>query len=208
MDSTGASRRQFLKHSGGAMGFAWLAASWPQVVAAAQHGHAMAAADTTDRSRFLLLSATQARDIEAITAQIVPSGTTPGAREAGVVYFIDQIHAGHWKAHAPELVSGIEDFQRRCAKHHPGVAQFADLGDEEQVGYLRHIEHTPFFGGMRFLTLLGLLALPSYGGNKDRLGWQLVGFVDQHAWQPPFGHYDAGYTGFVPYPGTPLAARS
>jgi hypothetical protein len=47
--------------------------------------------------------------------------------------------------------------------------------------------------------VLGLLALPSYGGNADKLGWKLVGFVDQHAWQPPFGHYDAGYPGFVPY---------
>ncbi|MDH4256161.1 MAG: gluconate 2-dehydrogenase subunit 3 family protein, partial [Gammaproteobacteria bacterium] len=65
--------------------------------------------------------------------------------------------------------------------------------------YLKHIEHTPFFGGMRFLTVLGLLALPSYGGNAGKLGWKLVGFVDQHAWQPPFGHYDAEYAGFVPY---------
>jgi hypothetical protein len=23
--------------------------------------------------------------------------------------------------------------------------------------------------------------------------------VDQHAWQPPFGHYDARYAGFEPY---------
>jgi hypothetical protein len=61
------------------------------------------------------------------------------------------------------------------------------------------LERTPFFGNMRFLTLIGLLALPSYGGNADRLGWKLVGFVDQHAWEPPFGHYDAAYTGFVPY---------
>jgi gluconate 2-dehydrogenase gamma chain len=208
MDSSGASRRQFLQYSGGALGLSWLAGSWPAVVAAAQHGHAMAAADATDRTRFLVLSASQARDVEAITAQIVPSGTLPGAREAGVVYFIDHIHAGHWQARAPELLAGIEDFQQRCAKHHPGVAQFADLGDEEQIGYLRHIERTPFFAGLRFMTLAGLLALPSYGGNRDKLGWKLVGFVDQHAWQPPFGHYDAEYTGFVPYPGTPLAARS
>ena len=46
------------------------------------------------------------------------------------------------------------------------------------------------------LTLAGLLALPSYGGNENKAGWKLVGFVDQHAWQPPFGHYDVGYPGF------------
>lgn len=177
---------------------AWLAASWPQVVAAAQHAHAMAA-ETADRSRLLLLTAAQARDIDAIASQIVPSGITPGAHEAGVVYFIDQMHAGLWKENGQKFVAGLTEFQAKCAKHHPGVAQFADLSFDDQTAYLKHVEHTPFFGGMRFLTVLGLLALPSYGGNKDKLGWKLVGFVDQHAWQPPFGHYDAEYAGFVPY---------
>ena len=53
---------------------------------------------------------------------------------------------------------------------------------------------------MRFLTVLGLLALPSYGGNAGKVGWKLVGFVDQHVWEPPFGYYDKDYPGFAPYP--------
>ena len=199
MDATGSSRRKFLQASGGTLGLAWLATCWPQVVAAAEHAHSMAMADTADRSKLLLLTAAQARDVDAIASQIVPSGATPGAHEAGVVYFIDQVHAGLWQENGPEFVAGLADFQARCAKHHPGVAQFADLPFGDQTAYLKHIERTPFFGGMRFLTVLGLLALPSYGGNADKLGWKLVGFVDQHAWQPPFGHYDAEYAGFVPY---------
>jgi hypothetical protein len=79
------------------------------------------------------------------------------------------------------------------------VASFADLPDGAQLAYLKGIEATPFFGTMKFLTVLGLLALPSYGGNAGKLGWKLVGFVDQHAWTPPFGHYDRDYPGFVPY---------
>jgi len=198
MDASGTSRRKFLQASGGTLGMAWLAASWPQVVAAAEHAHQMAM-DSADRSKFLLLSAAQARDVDAIASQIVPSGATPGAHEAGVVYFIDHVNAGLWKEHGQEFVAGLTDFQAKCAKHHPGVAQFADLSFGDQTAYLKHMEHTPFFGGMRFLTVLGLLALPSYGGNAGKLGWKLVGFVDQHAWQPPFGHYDAEYAGFVPY---------
>jgi len=180
------------------MGIAWLAAAWRQVVAAAEHAHQMAA-DTADRSKFLLLTPAQARDVDAIASQIVPSGATPGAHEAGVVYFIDHVHAGLWKDRAPDFITGLTEFQARCAKHYAGVAQFADLPGDEQTAYLKHMEHTPFFGGMRFLTVLGLLALPSYGGNAGKLGWKLVGFDDQHAWQPPFGHYDAEYAGFVPY---------
>ena len=109
------------------------------------------------------------------------------------------MHAGLWREHAPDFITGLTGFQAQCARHHPGTAQFADLSFDDQTVYLKHMEHTPFFGNMRFLTVLGLLALPSYGGNAGRLGWKLVGFVDQHAWQPPFGHYDAEYAGFVPY---------
>jgi gluconate 2-dehydrogenase gamma chain len=198
MESTGTSRRKFLQASGGSLGLAWLAASWPQVVAAAAHAHQIAG-DTADRSKFLLLTPAQARDVDAIASQIVPSGATPGAHEAGVVYFIDQVHAGLWHDHAADFIAGLTEFQAQCTKHYAGVAQFAELAFDEQTAYLKHMEHTPFFGEMRFLTVLGLLALPSYGGNAGKLGWKLVGFVDQHAWQPPFGHYDAEYAGFVPY---------
>ena len=199
MDPGDVSRRRFLQASGGSLGFAWLAANWPQVTAAAEHAHAASLADGGDRSRLRLLSATQARDIEAITAQIIPSGSTPGAREAGVVYFIDHIHAGAWSGGAKDFIAGLTDFQERCARHHPGVAQFADLAHDDQLAYLQHVERTPFFGQVRFLAVVGLLALPSYGGNADTVGWKIVGFIEQHAWQPPFGYYDAGYEGFKPY---------
>jgi gluconate 2-dehydrogenase gamma chain len=208
MSSTGTSRRQFLQATGGSLGLAWLAASWPQVVAAAAHGHDMAAsAATIDRTKFLFLSPSQARDVDAIASQIVPSGATPGAHEAGSVHFIDRMHAGHWQQHGKEFLEGLTEFQSSCARHHPGTAQFADLPFDEQTAYLRHVEKSPFFTGMKFLTVIGLLALPSYGGNADKQGWKLVGFVDQHAWDPPFGHYDRDYAGFVPYPGhTPFVA--
>ena len=55
---------------------------------------------------------------------------------------------------------------------------------------------------MRRLTLLGLIALPKYGGNFENVGWNLMGVVDNHFWEPPFGYYDKDYAGFVPYPGT------
>ncbi len=44
-------------------------------------------------------------------------------------------------------------------------------------------------------SLAGMFAMPSYGGNRDHVGWSLLGFPHQHAWQPPFGHYDAQESG-------------
>ena len=53
MDSNELSRRRFLQSSGGSLGFAWLAANWPQIVAAAEHAHAASAADGGDRARLV-----------------------------------------------------------------------------------------------------------------------------------------------------------
>jgi hypothetical protein len=39
-----------------------------------------------------------------------------------------------------------------------------------------------------------MFSSPEYGGNRDKVGFELLGFTDQHAWQPPFGFYDADYT--------------
>jgi Gluconate 2-dehydrogenase subunit 3 len=61
------------------------------------------------------------------------------------------------------------------------------------------LDGTPFFETTRFLTVLGLFSSPKYGGNYQGSGWKLMGFVDQHAFAPPFGYYDAQYEGFVPY---------
>jgi gluconate 2-dehydrogenase gamma chain len=191
------SRRQFLRATGGMLGATWIGTHWPALVAAAEHAHQVASG-VADRT-LSVLSPTQARDVEAVAAQIVPSGDTPGAREAGVVYFIDHVHAGPYAARAAEFLAGLKEFQAEFSARNPGVASFADLPDDEQLAFLTSIEATPFFGTMKFLTVLGLLALPSYGGNTGKLGWKLVGFVDQHAWSPPFGYYDRDYPGFVPY---------
>ena len=191
-------RRDFLRASGGALGAAWLGAHWPAIAAAAQHAHE-AASGSVDHTLHLLDPA-QARDVEAVAAQIVPSGDTPGAREAGVVYFVDHVLAGIFAADAADFLAALGTFQQGWAITHPAAGMFADADPSLQFEYLKTVENTPFFQAMRFFTITGLLALPSYGGNRDKVGWKMVGFVDQHVWSPPFGHYDADYAGFVPYP--------
>ena len=44
---------------------------------------------------------------------------------------------------------------------------------------------------MRFDTLVGTFALPSWGGNRDFAGWRLLGVEHQPFFQAPFGYYDA-----------------
>ena len=92
------------------------------------------------------------------------------------------------------LREGLAEFQAAIPAQYPGVELFSELDEEQQDAYLGSQEQTPFFGFLRVLTLMGTFGLSTYGGNRNGVGWQLLG-VDpmQHAHQPPFGFYDAQY---------------
>ncbi len=149
-------------------------------------------------AHFAILTAAEAADIDALCAQIVPSGATPGAREAHAVYFIDKSLSTYFASMAGDFRLGLADFQTRFRAVDP-VGAFALAGAKVQEAFLKTVDRTPFFEAARFLTVLGLFSSPKYGGNYQGSGWRLMGFVDQHAFAPPFGHYDAQYHGFVPY---------
>ena len=143
------------------------------------------------------LSAAEAADVEAVASQIVPSDDTPGAREAGVVYFIDRSLATFFARLAGDYRAQLAAFQAAFRQRHPSAGSFASLPSERQLEYLKEIDQTPFFTTTRLLTLLGMFSLPVYGGNRNGAGWKLLGFEDAHLFGAPFGYYDRGYPGFV-----------
>jgi gluconate 2-dehydrogenase gamma chain len=143
-----------------------------------------------------LLSAAEAADIDAVAAQIIPTDDTPGAREAGVVYFIDRALATVLSHLARDYRAHLAEFQAAFHERHPDARSFASLTSEQQIEYLKTVDRTPFFETTRLLTLLGLFSMPAYGGNRNGAGWKLIGFETQHAFQPPFGYYDRDYPGF------------
>ena len=168
------SRRSFLFSGGSLITGAWVASQWPSIVSAHEHA-ASAAAATTSRS-FQYLTAGEAADVDAIAAQIVPSGATPGAREAHAVYFIDRALTTFFAAWASECRLGLETFQSQFRAVEPAAATFAAAGSERQIAFMRTVDGTGFFAQMRFLTLLGMFASPKYGGNYQGVGWNLIGF--------------------------------
>jgi hypothetical protein len=192
------SRRSFLLSSGGFLSSVWLAAQWPAIAAAAHH-----ADDVSGNSApvgFEFFAPADAADVEAIAAQIVPGGATPGAREARAVYFIDRAMATFFAAWAQDFRPGLAGFQAGFRAAEPSAPAFAQAASDRQIAYLKTVDDTPFFDAVRTLTLLGMFSSPKYGGNFRGLGWDMMGFKDQHAFAPPFGYYDADYSGFVPYP--------
>ena len=196
------SRRQFLAAVGNLASAGWIAMNWPQIAAAAEHAGHGAHDPAAPPSTITTLSPAEAAEVDAIANQIVPGGATPGARDARVIQFIDNALGSFFAAQLPSFRQGLAEFGRGYASRHGAGKPFSAAPEAQQIAWLQEIDKTPFFTAVRRLTVLGLIALPKYGGNHDNLGWKLIGVEDNHAWEPPFGYYDKDYPGFEPYPGT------
>lgn len=179
-------RRDFLAGAASAAGAAWLAARWPAIAAAAE-----AAAARPPGATFVNLDAATARGLDAIAALIIPTDDTPGAREAGVVAFIDATLGTFAAPQAGLLREGVAALDAAARAAYPDAADFAALPVDAQTALLTREQASPFFEAVRFLTVCGTFASPAYGGNRDLVGWKLLGFDHRHAWSPPFGYYDA-----------------
>jgi gluconate 2-dehydrogenase gamma chain len=157
----------------------WLGAVWPQVPAA-QNGNAP----------FQAFDPAAAREIEAICERILPADETPGARAAGVIYFIDRALATFDRDKRAAYRQGLRQVQAQRKKLFPASASIAGLTAEQQDQLLHAMENTDFFRLVRTHTIMGFFGHPSYGGNRGQAGWKLIGFEDQHHFEPPFGFYD------------------
>jgi hypothetical protein len=196
-DRSAVSRREFLLAGGELLTAAWVLSQWPSIAAAAHHSETAAAVSGAQRWQFF--SPTDAVDVASVCEHIVPSGETAGAREAHSVYFIDRSLFTYFAPLAPSYREGLSGFQAEFRAAHSAMS-FAAAGNDEQLAFLASVDRTPFFESTRMLTVLGMLASPKYGGNFQGSGWKMLGFVDQHAFAPPFGYYDREYAGFIPYP--------
>ena len=132
-----------------------------------------------------------AADIAAIASQILPSDDGPGAAEAGVVYFIDRALGTFDAGRREEYQKGMAAVQDKRRALFPDSTNVASLPPAKQIELIRAIEATEFFELLRTHTLMGFLGNPSYGGNRDKVGWKYIDFDDRMAFQPPFGYYDA-----------------
>jgi gluconate 2-dehydrogenase gamma chain len=186
MDERRLTRRGALRSLGATLAAAGML-DWPAIARAGHEAHV--AAQASGPITCTLLDAADAADVEALTSQILPSDDTPGAREAGVTFFIDRALGtffAHWR---PGFMAGLRSFQAAVAAAHAG-ATFASLPSDKQIEFLYTVDATPFFDQARLLTVCGMFSSPAYGGNRDNIGWKLLGFEDQHLFEPPFGYYD------------------
>ncbi len=181
------SRRQFLQSAGAITGAAYVRMLAPGLVAITQAACSARDADAA----FTVLGADEARDFAAIAARIIPTTDTPGATEAGVIHFMDQALAAEMGGELEPARSGLAEFNRVLNEAHPNQ-RFDELDEDAQDSFLESHQSTGFFNLMWTMTIYGFFAMPGHGGNRNKVGWELIGFEGDHGpWQYPFGYYDA-----------------
>ena len=188
MDIKQPTRRSFLKISGIAAGGSWIALSAASLLTACEQ----TTESITEGKSFSVLSVDEAADLGAIAARIVPTNDTAGATEAGVIHFMDNVLGGVSASSLPAMREGLLTLGEAALTAYAS-GSFSRLTPKQQDALLTEIEDTDFFATLRYLTIAGMFSHPSHGGNRNRVGWQLLGFDDRHSWQPPFGFYDAEY---------------
>lgn len=182
-------RRTFIR-AAAAASVAWAAADLVEIEEALAWASEQAAAPQPAPLRSLTRA--QADVIDALTSRIIPAvDGKPGAHDAGVLYFVDRALASFNAGQKKLYRDGIEDVNRRASRRSPAAKDFTALPVNGQDEVIREIEQTPFFQSLRFDTIVGTFALPSWGGNRDYAGWHLLGFEHQPRFQAPFGYYDA-----------------
>jgi gluconate 2-dehydrogenase gamma chain len=149
------------------------------------------AQDGTVKVPLRFFTAEEAKIVQAACARIFPSDESgPGATEANVVVYIDRQLAGPygrdkyrytkgpWVESVPEHgYQGKENPQQIYRANIPKLgADFAVLPPEQQDERLEKIQNSLFFRMLRQHTIEGMFCDPMHGGNKDLIGWQLIGY--------------------------------
>ncbi|WP_221760814.1 gluconate 2-dehydrogenase subunit 3 family protein [Bacillus canaveralius] len=147
-----------------------------------------------DFQAYMYFNQEEAKTIEAIASRFIPSEeNSPGAREAGAVIFIDRSLSGFYSHLQTFYRKGLALFEQFCEKKFG--KQFAELSVEQQDEVLHDIDQlrakmepsvanideenlllVQFFSVVYEHTIEGTFGDPIYGGNRDGVGWKMIGF--------------------------------
>jgi gluconate 2-dehydrogenase gamma chain len=135
-------------------------------------------------SALVFLNEHEAETVEAMAARLIPcESDSPGAREADAIVYIDRALSGFFDHLQVFYRRGIEALDLMCMKRYK--AYFRCLSDVQQDHILELIDGSregnqpplaEFFAVVREHTLEGFFGDPAHGGNRDTLGWKLIGF--------------------------------
>ena len=120
-------------------------------------------------------TAAEAQTVEAICEQIIPADRDAGARQAGVVNYIDIQLTRHFKRYQKTYRQGIAAVD--AASRTRFGKRFAELAAEQQTEALIEVEENlrTFFDLILTHTRQGFYGDPRHGGNRNMVSWKMVG---------------------------------
>ena len=133
-------------------------------------------------------TAAEAQTVDAICGQLIPADRDPGAKEAGVVHYIDLQLSRRFRRYQAAYHRGLDatDAASRSRYGRP----FAELSSSRQIDILSALESNEkeFFDLILLHTRQGFYGDPRHGGNRDMVSWKMLGL----AFPPVRGrmHYD------------------
>ncbi len=124
--------------------------------------------------------------VAAFAERLMP-GTTgmPGARDAGVLNYIDLALSGAYADQQHFYRRGLASLDAYCRKtHNVAFVRLTPAQQDQVIAALEQGKDTgftwpsaqAFFNTVRMHTMEGMFADPIYGGNKDFAGWRLISF--------------------------------
>lgn len=130
-----------------------------------------------------VLSNAERETLGAVVSRIIPADDNgPGALESGCARYIESSLAGAYRSLTDSYISGLGALHSAAKSR--GAESFAALPVSEQDRILTDFErNTPvgdyrggaaFFELVRTHTLEGMFGDPSYGGNVNFAGWDLI----------------------------------
>ena len=206
-------RRAFLLQTAAGMGAAATAGLLPETQAQAQTQQqpakmSMPAASANAHGgegvgAFFNMS--DALTIAALAERMMPGAPgKPGATDAGVLNYIDLALSGAYSDQQEFYRHGLTQLDAYCNATYK--KSFVALAPTQQDEVLTALEQgkaagfdwphaQPFFNTLRKHTMEGMFADPVYGGNKDFVGWRLVGFPGaQEQFTPQDMHSSGRFT--------------
>lgn len=139
---------------------------------------ALPAAASLAAPKFQTLSESEAQILIALIDAVIPADKDPGARDAGVIHFIDKQLAGAHKRFAPRYKAELPKLDAACLA--ATGKSLAGLGLRERTAFLERVDKGEIPGGAFFQlvidhTMQGFYGSPKHGGNRDAASWRMMG---------------------------------
>jgi gluconate 2-dehydrogenase gamma chain len=155
----------------------------------------------SETDALIFLNDHEARTLDAIASRIIPGDVSdPGAREAGATTYIDRALGGFLRELQTFYRRALRRLDDECLALHG--KRFVELGMDDQDQVLAQLEEGgrgsdgepelrevswdeesllwTFFEVVREHVVQGTFCDPAYGGNRELVGWRLIGFPGAH----------------------------